>query len=189
MTDYFALLGLAPAAALEEEALRQRYHELSREAHPDLAATPEEREAAGARSAQLNLAWETLRQPVKRLRHLMELRGAVPGGAGMLSGAMMELFGQVGGVLQEADGVLVKRARAQSKLGKALLAEEEMAAQLKLQEVSGELTRRWNGLVEDLAALDLEDAKALAQAHTQLSFLDKWLRQIQEKLLRFMTES
>ena len=35
-SDYFALFGFAPGLNIDEEALRRRYFELSRELHPDL---------------------------------------------------------------------------------------------------------------------------------------------------------
>jgi DnaJ like chaperone protein len=52
-------LGLPPGATLEEA--RRAWRDLVRTHHPDLARTPEESDAATARTAALNAAWAVLR--------------------------------------------------------------------------------------------------------------------------------
>jgi len=54
-------------------AAEAAYKELSRQVHPDRFATadPRARRASLARTVQLNLAWQTLRDPIKRAEYLL----------------------------------------------------------------------------------------------------------------------
>src|SRR6187402_2801403 len=79
MTDYFALLGEPRRPLLDPERIKDTFHRLSRERHPD--------QAGGAIDAfaELNLAQETLRDPKLRLRHLLALEHPEIGTAGPTS--------------------------------------------------------------------------------------------------------
>jgi molecular chaperone HscB len=73
----FDLLGLPPRFELDAEDLRRVFLKRSREVHPDrfVASPPAERAAAERRSAHLNDAYETLRDPLRRAEHLLALAG------------------------------------------------------------------------------------------------------------------
>ncbi len=75
--DHFAVLGAVPRFAVDEGELERRYREVSRQVHPDRFARADARarRASLARSVQLNQAWKTLRDPVKRAEYLLELAG------------------------------------------------------------------------------------------------------------------
>src|SRR4029079_10447293 len=75
--DYFAVLGVPRAYALDVSALEARYKELSRKLHPDrfARADPRAKRAALQRTVQLNEAWRALKDPVKRAEYLLELGG------------------------------------------------------------------------------------------------------------------
>jgi molecular chaperone HscB len=88
--DYFAFLGVPRRLALDTALLERRFRELSRQFHPDYFynATPAERLASLERSAYLNDAYRTLRNPVSRLEYLLSLEGlAVTTPAGIESAA------------------------------------------------------------------------------------------------------
>jgi hypothetical protein len=76
---YFDVLGIPPDA--EDDAVATAYHRLARELHPDAhpAATAHERAAYQARMAELNLAYDTLKDARRRTEYLRSLRLA--GGA------------------------------------------------------------------------------------------------------------
>lgn len=77
MADYFALLGLTPAFAIDTRMLDDAYHALQRRVHPDKFAHGDggaQRQAAQL-AALANDAYRTLKQPVQRARYLAELRG------------------------------------------------------------------------------------------------------------------
>lgn len=75
-TDYFVLLGLNPAFALDEADLRKRYLAAQRESHPDRLVGKSERERAQAvqRSMDINEAYEKLKSPLLRAEHLLALQ-------------------------------------------------------------------------------------------------------------------
>ena len=80
--DHFAVLGAQPRFDVDEVELERRYRELSRQVHPDRFARADARarRASLARSVQLNQAWKTLRDPVKRAEYLLSLQGIEVGG-------------------------------------------------------------------------------------------------------------
>lgn len=75
--DYFALFGLAPTFALDQEALTLRYRDLQRAVHPDrfAGAGDRERREAVQRASHVNEAYRVLRLPLARARYLLELKG------------------------------------------------------------------------------------------------------------------
>ena len=178
--DHFAALGLERSAALDESVVRERFHALSREVHPDTDGGDELAFAA------INEAQRILTSPAARVRHLLELEfGEQAGGAvatGGMSGALMELFGSVGGVITRADGLVAKRGAASSAVARALLAGEEIEVQQQLMAAGGQLMARRRELEEGLGEISLGDQEALAAAAHELAFLEKWQRQVQERM-------
>jgi len=74
--NYFALFGLAEGFLLDNNALAGRYRELQRQYHPDrFAHLPQEQQKAVQYATQINTAYETLNNPVKRASYLLELAG------------------------------------------------------------------------------------------------------------------
>lgn len=176
----FELLGLAPSAAVDPDDLQARYGErLKSDAAGEELPRPDE--------AALHQAYATLRDPVKRLAHLLELAGSGPARTSPLPDAMMDLFARVGAELQASSTVLQESRRASSPLARALLAEREMSAQTALQRMLGEI----HSLREDLngALLEIQpgDIPTLQAIHGQLAFLEKWRAQVQERLLQFLS--
>ena len=75
--DSFELFGLRRSYDVDLEALHRRYLALSRVIHPDIAggeASQQRRQALNL-SAELNLAYETLRDPVARAQYMLSLAG------------------------------------------------------------------------------------------------------------------
>lgn len=77
LPDHFALLSLPRQVDLDRDALEARYLELAREFHPDRVAAGDTagQRAAVERSAALNEAHRTLRDPVRRAEYLCKLGG------------------------------------------------------------------------------------------------------------------
>jgi molecular chaperone HscB len=77
MHSHFDLFGLAPAYALEPEALERSYREIQSRVHPDrfAHAGDAERRASLQWTTRVNEAYRTLKDPVQRARHLLELNG------------------------------------------------------------------------------------------------------------------
>lgn len=79
--DPFATLGVEPRFDLAPDELERRYRELSRAVHPDRhsAGAASLRRAALSRSMDINEAYRTLRDPIRRAEKLLELRGVAVG--------------------------------------------------------------------------------------------------------------
>ena len=75
--DHFRVLGVARAFAIDPKAVEARFRELSRVVHPDRFATadPRARRFSMQRTVQLNEAWKTLKEPVRRAEYLLSLDG------------------------------------------------------------------------------------------------------------------
>src|SRR5438270_13876413 len=85
-TDHFAALGQPRRPWLEPEALKEEFHRLTAEHHPD-------RTGDAARFTEINAAYAVLRDPVARIRHLLELEApAVLAAVPPLPEALTETF-------------------------------------------------------------------------------------------------
>ena len=75
--DKFAVLGVPRGFDQDEAALEDRFRAVSRKLHPDrfARAAPQERRYALEQTTRLNDAWRSLKDPIKRAEHLLELRG------------------------------------------------------------------------------------------------------------------
>jgi molecular chaperone HscB len=90
MTDYFSVFGLPRRLEVDERELQRRFYALSREHHPDFhqAADSETQDATLQRSALVNRAYRVLRDPLRRLEHVLALEagGEAAAGRGGLRG-------------------------------------------------------------------------------------------------------
>jgi molecular chaperone HscB len=77
LQNHFELFGLAPAFALEAEALERSYRDIQSRVHPDrfAHAGDAERRASLQWTTRVNEAYRTLKDPMQRAKHLLELRG------------------------------------------------------------------------------------------------------------------
>jgi molecular chaperone HscB len=77
LQNHFELFGLAPAFALESEALERSYRDIQSRVHPDrfAHAGDAERRASLQWTTRVNEAYRTLKDPVQRGKHILELHG------------------------------------------------------------------------------------------------------------------
>jgi molecular chaperone HscB len=75
--DRFSVLGLPRKFEVDLAAAESAYKDLSRQLHPDrfAKADPRARKAALARTVEINDAWRTVKDPVRRAEYLLELAG------------------------------------------------------------------------------------------------------------------
>lgn len=75
--NHFELFGLPVGFDVDRETLSLRYRDLQRAVHPDrfANASAQERRLAVQRAAQINEAFQTLKEPLARARYLLELNG------------------------------------------------------------------------------------------------------------------
>jgi molecular chaperone HscB len=75
--NYFDIFSLPRRYRLDRAALDARYRDLQRSVHPDRFAggSDRERRISMQQAARINEAYQVLRDPLKRGRYLLELRG------------------------------------------------------------------------------------------------------------------
>ncbi|MFL6542144.1 MAG: hypothetical protein ACJ8I9_03160 [Chthoniobacterales bacterium] len=121
-------------------------------------ARTEHPDAGGANFEELNIAYRTLADPKSRLAYLLELTGAKPAAVTEPPADLVDLFFETGNAL---------------KGSKAMV-------ELHLTR----LTKVRDQVIEGVRTLDYRDTRQLTDAHQRLAFLDRWMGQLNEKLIQ-----
>lgn len=180
--DSFAQLQLPRRPFLSEETVRDAFHRLAAEHHPDKTG------GESTRFAELTSAFETLRSPVLRLKHLMELESLAPSQAGVPSD-LVDLFPAVAQARQQIGAALEKRRAAPNALARSLAAVDSANARRSAEELSQKLENLHAAAITELRQLNFiwpapEARAALPLLHTRFAFLAKWRDQLRESLLQ-----
>jgi curved DNA-binding protein CbpA len=177
--DAFAELGVERCLEMDLVALQEQHDRLSREKHPD---------AGGAEGEfdRLRESFEVLRDPVRRVRHWLELHGAKPGV--VVEGQALELFGVVGGLIERCDEVVRKKSEGRSALVKSLAEREGIGLLGEVEQLLaqiGDERRRLEGRFPEFDAQGREESlpEVVAVAGTLL-FLARWEGQLRERWVR-----
>jgi curved DNA-binding protein CbpA len=200
MNDYFALLGLSRRPWLEPALLKERFLTLSGQLHPDRVRPARAEEGAAQRTyAELNAAYNCLREPNLRLRHLLQLElGAKPGEFQQIPPELMDLFMQVGQLCREADGFLKERDAATHALLRVQTFETGQEWTDKLKALRQTLSSEQETLIAEIKDIDAqwdlagqpdspyrsEVLRRLEQLCRLLSYFTRWSGQIQERIVR-----
>jgi len=194
MTDYFALLDEPRRPWLEAEPLKEKFLALSAAVHPDRVhqASEPDKLAANQRYTELNAAYQCLREPRERVRHLLELElGRKPPDLTSVPDDLMDLFFQVGKLLRAADSFLAEKSKAASPLLQVQLFERGQEWVEKLSELRQAIALRRAPLVDELKTLGTawesnaaNPLERLLEIWRLLSFYERWLAQIQERVVQ-----
>ena len=203
MTDAFALLSEPRRPWLDAEVLKARFLPLSAAVHPDRvhSASEAEKAAANTRYAELNAAYNTLREPRDRLLHLLELEaGGKPKDVQRIPPGTMDLFVEVGQACRDTDEFLKQKSTSDSPMVKLRLMQEGLDWLDRLQALQGrvnakrdELTaelRQMNGVWEAAPAIGIPDRvnalplERLEQVYRAMSYVARWTEQIQERVVQ-----
>src|SRR4051812_12655733 len=158
MTDYFALFNEPRRPWLDPESLKQKFLALSATVHPDRVHNlgEAERAAANERATELNAAYNCLREPKDRLRHLLELElGALPKDVQRIPSELMDLSLQIGAGCRETDAFLAEKSKATSPMLQVQFFErgESFADKLKLlQQHVSKLNERLTAELKEIDA-------------------------------------
>lgn len=203
MTDNFALLNEPRLPWIDPDLLKQRFLPLSAPFHPDRVHGGSEAEklSANQRYAELNSAYNCLREPKERLLHLLELEsGANPSDIQKIPPGTMDLFVEVGQTCRDADAFLAEKSKVTSPLLKVQMFERghewtdklnglQQKINAKREALSAELREMnstWQkapsiGSPERASALPLE---RLEQVYRTFSYIARWSEQIQERVVQ-----
>lgn len=190
VTDYFALLNEPRQPWLDEETLKAKFFALSTSVHPDrVHALPEvERKAAHDRYTQLNAAYQCLREPKERLRHLLELQaGRKPAAVQQVPANFVELFFEIGQGTRAADEFLKRKASITSPLLLVELFDEGQTISEHLAGLRDNLAARQGELANELRKLNdhwQQRLDRLEEIQQRISYLHRWSSQLQERILR-----
>ncbi len=203
MADYFALLDEPRRPWLDPEVLKVKFHALAATVHPDrVHRAPElEKQAANQRYAELNAAYQCLREPKDRLHHLLELeQGDTLKDVQQTAAGTMDLYLAISQLARETDAFLAETASATSPMLKVRLFERGTAFTERLNSLVDELNGRRETLLVQLRNLNMAWETAppvgsstrlhvlpcsrLEHIYRELSYLARWTRQLQERLVQ-----
>ena len=186
MTDAFALLDEPRQPWLEVEALKTKFLTRSAATHPDKFTDPAEKETAQARFAELNTAHETLRDPKRRLQHLLTLeRGRKPDEVHDILPATADLFQQVGQLLRDLAPFLAQREAETSPLLKAQTYPKALDWLEQVTTLQKTLTQSLQHLDTQLQSLNKNwTPETLEPLFHQYSYLQKWREQLNDRAMR-----
>ena len=202
MGDHFALLGEPRRPWLDPEALKQKFLSASASVHPDRIhnASPAEKASANQRFSELNTAFNCLREPKDRLRHLLELEtGAKPKDLQDIPPDLADLFLEVARLRQDANRFLAEQAKADSPLLRVQFFERAQEWIERLNHMQGRLKAQEADLLTSLQVVD-EQWQQMGHGSAQrqellgkieniyrlLSFNTRWSLQLQETIVQLM---
>ena len=149
MIDLFALLEEPRRPWLDPDELKAKYHQLTALHHPDVAG-------ATGDFSEINRAYQTLADPVARLRHLLDLESydSTASRPQPVPEDIAAFFTPVAQASQSVDAFLKKHASAASPLAKALLSTEQYQVQENLEVTIAVLHEAQETLLSHLRSLD-----------------------------------
>jgi DnaJ-domain-containing protein 1 len=200
MVDYFALLDEPRRPWLDPEVLQAKFQALAAPVHPDrvhLSSEPE-KQAANRFYAELNAAYQCLRDPKDRLHHLLELeRDDKLEVLQSISPDTMDLSMQISQFCRETDGFLAEKAKVTAPLLKVQLFERGILLMDRLNLMLGQLDVRREAMIVQLRNLNMAWETAppvgastrlhvlpcsrLEHIYRDFSYLKRWTQQLQER--------
>ena len=174
MTDYFAVMEVPRAPWLDGDELKERFHRLGAVRHPDAPG------GSAAEFSTLNEAWQTLRDPVSRLRHFLQLTEpeSLPT-SNQAPAELGDLFMAVAMLKQSCQQLSASREKAASPIARALVEPQRLGLLGTLEAVHGRVRQA----VQECNAgirCQASTAKELAGSLGRLTFLSNWDRQLAE---------
>jgi DnaJ-domain-containing protein 1 len=201
MIDCFKLLDEPRRAWLDPESLKTKFLALTTELHPDRVhgSSVAEKEIAQQRFAELNSAYNCLREPKDRLRHFLELElGRKPAEIQQVPEHLMEMFFEVSRVCRETDEFMAQRAAVTSPLLKVQWFERTQELVERLSEIQRMVAQHREGLLGEIQRIDgawtahptavpsERSVQELEGIYRELSYNSRWISQLQERLTQLM---
>lgn len=186
--NHFERFTLEPRPWIDPAILKDKFLQLSAEAHPDKAPQTDKAEAE-QRFQQTNEAYNILRDTRSRLLHLMELSGRprqehvqeVPPVA-------LEFFSTVAATTKRADALVKEKESICSPMLRVQLMDKVLAEIDVMQDLQARLREKIAAIEEALARIDwpahppANSLLSIAETAAALGFLDRWNAQLQERI-------
>lgn len=173
----FERLGMPLKLAMDEGELKTRIEEASRQNHPDAGGDARQFE-------EIRQAGELLSNPSARIRAAVEVVEGAPPSRGSIPNAVMDFFSPVATSLEEVNGFVGERGRAQSGLGRAVLDSRVPALKEDVETLMGRLEELESNLVARFPDFDRRgweaSADEMAEVARGLTFLRKWQGELRE---------
>jgi DnaJ-domain-containing protein 1 len=196
--DNFVLLNEPRRPWLDPNRLKDKFLVFSAQVHPDRVhqAGGAEKAAAQERYALLNGAYQCLRDPKERLKHLLELeRGAKPPELQEIPQELMDLFLKVGSLSRQVDGFLGQSPQITSPLLHVRQLERSQEWLDQLRVLQSVVQSRYDQLLEEIKAVDAAweageggntsargtGLKRLEEIYRLLGYFGRWLGQLRER--------
>lgn len=174
--DHFAALKLKRQLSLSADAVRERFQELSRTAHPDAESGSEETYAA------LVAGDAVLRDRARRIIHWMELHGVTHDARAVEPSPWVpETFGSVAEMVKFATELAAKSEAATSTLGRAVVDREKVMLTDSVKDLLDGLRGRASALDDRLAELDSGeevDIDEISRLAVDAGFVQRWIDQL-----------
>jgi len=202
MTDNFAVLGQPRRPWLDPESLKQKFLQLSADVHPDRVhnADPMQKREFQQRYTELNTAYQCLREPKERVRHLIELeRETSPDQVQCIPPELMNLSLEIGQACRAADTLLNEKSkttspllqvdlfkRAQHKTEELMVVQRQLEAKresllVRLRELDQEWWSTFNESVSNDRSTTLDRLEELGRL---LSYYERWMAQVRERIVQ-----
>jgi len=196
VNDCFALINEPRRPWLDPETLKQKFLTLSSQLHPDRVhgEAPAEKIAAQDRYAEINAAYNLLRDPKERLRHLLELeQGGKPKDVQRIPSELISFFNELNQMSREADALLAEKSAVTSPLLKVQMFDRSQECTERLAALQLRINSEREGLLGEIQKIDSDwDAGAdretvlqrLEELYRLLSYFTRWSGQLQERIVR-----
>ena len=203
MVDYFALFQEPRRPWISLDLLKAKFLAFSAGSHPDRVhiATEQEKLAANERYADINAAYNCLREPRDRLLHLLEIElGTKPKDTERLPALAGDLFFHIGQTCREVDMFLNGKSRATSPMLKVQWFQTALEWIDKMNELKQSIHSHHEQVLDELKAMNASwDAapqvgsaerraalplERLEQTYRRLSYLSRWNEQIQARTVQ-----
>jgi hypothetical protein len=185
MIDHFAAFQLPRRPWLAEEALKQHFHRLTGEQHPDISP------GSSSAFAGLTKAYSVLRDPAVRLRHLLELEYPDFRASPAIPPRLTDRFMQVATLRREVHVFVEQRSPSELPITQALSAAARFGLQRDVEKLAAAIETDRDRCLQLLRAedeiwaqRDAETPHRLATLQQELSSLGKWADELREGLLR-----
>jgi curved DNA-binding protein CbpA len=195
MTDYFALLDEPRRPWIDASLLKERFLALSSRVHPDRVhqASAGERKDADERYAGLNAAYNCLREPKDRLRHLLELElGKKPGDIQNIPPELMDGAFKIARTCKSADTLLAEKTKVTSAILKVQFFERGQECVDALNALQRAINEQRAALLAELETMNPawespngeRPLKRLEEIYRLLGYFVRWSEQLQERIVQ-----